>query len=345
MRIFKTILFALLFAIVLFLAAGLFLPKNYMVSRSVSISAPPELVFEHLRQYRLFVLWSPWTALDPDMQNDIQNDGRPGAVYSWSGNDAVGAGKMAMTGMDALFFTEHRLEFERPFHSVNTLRFEQEQNDNQIKVRWIMKGEMPYPWNVFLLFFSPEKKIGPDFEHGLQNLKMRCEQMNPATVTQPKLSESSLIIHPSVFPETDVMLKKANLSFSDIAGFLNQHTSGMQSELLNVGAKPGHAMAVYYAYDEGKKIADMAVAIPYQGNGPSRSAYERAHWNSKKGWYIDYFGGYEGTYMAYDTLGKFLLKNTGSSDPALLFEEYIRGPKQESDPSRWHTRIWFFSER
>lgn len=345
MKWLKIALGVVLFFIVLFFVAGLFLPKTYRVTRAVSITAPPELVFEHLRQYRLFVLWSPWTSLDPSMKQDIAQDGRPGATYTWSGNATVGSGKMTMTAMEIMHYTEHELVFEKPFSSKNRVRFELQQQGKLVDVRWVMQGEAPYPWNTLLLFISPERQVGPDYERGLQNLKQRCEQMSQSDQIDNTSSVPLLSIEAATFPEVDVLMQRATLNFADISGFLQQHTAGMLSELQNAGAKTQSPLSVYFSYDEAKKTADMAAAIPYQGNGPSRSAYEKVHWPARTGWYIDYYGSYEGTYAAYDTMEKFLIRETASADPALLFEEYVVGPVQEKDPSRWHTRIWFFTKK
>ena len=345
MKWLKISLGGVLFFSALFFGAGLFLPQTYTVTRTVSIAAPPELVFEHLRQYRLFVLWSPWTALDPRMKQEITQDGRPGATFTWSGNEAVGIGKMTMTAMEILHYTEHELVLDKPFYSKNRVRFQQQQQGNLVNVSWVMQGEAPYPWNTLLLFFSPERQIGPDYERGLQSLKQRTEEMTRPAQTNTVAPAPKLNIEAATFPELDVLMQRTTLNFADISGFLQQHTPGILSELQNAGAKAQSPLSVYFSYDEDQKTADMAVAIPYLGNGPSRSAYEKAHWSARTGWYVDYYGAYEGTYAAYDTMKKFLIRETASAEPALLFEEYIVGPLQEKDPSRWHTRIWFFTKK
>jgi hypothetical protein len=60
--------------------------------------------------------WSPWAKLDPAMKTsfDGASDG-PGAIYTWSGNNHVGEGRMTITGSQPDGLVRIKLDFLQAF--------------------------------------------------------------------------------------------------------------------------------------------------------------------------------------------------------------------------------------
>ena len=90
--------------IVLALLAGALLiavslqPAEFRVIRTTVISAPPAAVFAHVNDFHAWEAWSPWAKLDPAMQQSFAGPAAgTGAIYTWVGNNKVGAGRMTLT--------------------------------------------------------------------------------------------------------------------------------------------------------------------------------------------------------------------------------------------------------
>src|SRR4051812_8655304 len=94
------IIAAVLFAVLLLVVATR--PGHLHIERSMSMAAPPSVVFPLIDDFHAWQSWSPWEKLDPNMKREIS--GAPhgkGSLYSWFGNDDVGSGTMEITESNA----------------------------------------------------------------------------------------------------------------------------------------------------------------------------------------------------------------------------------------------------
>lgn len=151
-------------------------PDSFSVNRSLAIKAPPEKILGLVGDFRQWQSWSPWERLDPAMQR--VHSGAPsgkGALYAWSGNDDVGAGKMEITELTPPSKVVIKLDFIKPFESSNITEFTLAPRDGQTEVSWTMSGPMPFISKIMSVFISMDRLIGKDFEKGLANLKAVAE--------------------------------------------------------------------------------------------------------------------------------------------------------------------------
>lgn len=175
MRIVKWLLGILVgLALVLWLG-GLLLSPKFSVSRSVSVSAPPDKVYALVVSPRAWKSWSVWNQRDPAMQIEYTGPASgPGAAWAWK-SASEGDGKMTLTAAEP----GQRVAFELYFPDFGTssrgeLRFAPEAAGT--RVTWSMDGDMGsnplYRW--FALF--ADGMVGKDFEGGLANLKTVAEK-------------------------------------------------------------------------------------------------------------------------------------------------------------------------
>ncbi len=89
--------------LVLIVAVGAFAivvhlqPADFRVERTATVAAPASDVFTHVNDLHKWDAWSPWAKLDPNAK--VGFEGAPegkGAVFTWSGNDQVGEGRMTV---------------------------------------------------------------------------------------------------------------------------------------------------------------------------------------------------------------------------------------------------------
>jgi len=152
-------------------------PADFRISRSITIAAPAAAVFPEVNTLRNWEEWSPWAKIDPNVRNTYTGPASgDGAVFDWSGNNKVGAGRMTIVESQPDQRVRFRLEFLRPFKTTNTAEFLFTSDASKTDVNWSMWGKNNFFTKVFGLFVSMDRLIGKDFEKGLANLKTRVEQ-------------------------------------------------------------------------------------------------------------------------------------------------------------------------
>jgi uncharacterized protein YndB with AHSA1/START domain len=151
-------------------------PAEFLVTRKATISAPPQALFARVNDLHQWKTWSPWGKLDPTMKETFE--GAPagaGAIYTWSGNKEVGAGRMTITESTPSELIRLKLEFLKPSEATCTSEFTFKPEGNQTTATWSMSGKNNFLSKAFSLFVSCDKMIGGDFERGLAQMKTAVE--------------------------------------------------------------------------------------------------------------------------------------------------------------------------
>ncbi|MFM2420406.1 MAG: hypothetical protein RL385_5129, partial [Pseudomonadota bacterium] len=73
-------------------------PDTFRVTRTLTLQAPPAVIFGLVNDFQNWRSWSPWEGLDPALQRTYSGEAKGvGAAYAWSGNNKAGAGSMTIT--------------------------------------------------------------------------------------------------------------------------------------------------------------------------------------------------------------------------------------------------------
>jgi hypothetical protein len=170
----------LLVALVLLLAGlAIFValqPDDYRLTRSTTIAAPAAAIFPHVNDLHRWEDWSPWAKVDPNAK--VAFAGAPagqGAVFTWDGNDKVGAGTMTITESRPSDLIRIKTDFVKPFAGTSKTEFVFSQMGGQTNVIWTMTGTHNFIGKAMCLVTSMERMLGPDFEKGLAQLKRVVE--------------------------------------------------------------------------------------------------------------------------------------------------------------------------
>lgn len=181
MQFLKVLAGALFFlGLMLFLVDLFAAPKVNTAYRSAVIETPAEAIYPHLQSFEKRGAWSPWAAKDPNMTKSVAGtDGAVGAVYSWSGNEAVGSGSEELIRLEANKVVESKLIFKTPYegNAVATMKLTPKK-DKGTKVTWKISSNNDSFMTRILSFvgvINLDKKVGPDFEKGLADLKNLVE--------------------------------------------------------------------------------------------------------------------------------------------------------------------------
>ncbi|WP_224364386.1 SRPBCC family protein [Hyalangium versicolor] len=150
-------------------------PAEFTVQRSATIQAAPEFAFAQVNDFHNWGAWSPWDKLDPDMKRTFDGASGPGAIYSWTGNDQVGEGRMTIEDSKASEFVRIKLEFIKPFPATSTTTFTFTPASEGTQVTWKMEGHNDFMGKAFSMFMNMDKMVGGDFEKGLASMKTAAE--------------------------------------------------------------------------------------------------------------------------------------------------------------------------
>ncbi|HYO54739.1 SRPBCC family protein [Archangium sp.] len=172
----KKVSLALAVAIIGLAAVVASRPSTYRVERSITVAAPVDLPFGIVNDFHRWKFWSPWEAHDPKMQKTFDGPyAGPGAIYSWSGNDQVGKGRMTILESRPYESIRIQLEFIEPWPATNTTTFTYQPGPEGVTVRWAMEGHNDFMGKAFSLFADMDGMIGKDFEKGLATIKSLTE--------------------------------------------------------------------------------------------------------------------------------------------------------------------------
>ena len=156
-------------------------PATYQVTRSTQVAASPAVAFAQVNDFHKWKGWSPWEKLDPSMKTTFAGAATGvGAVYSWTGNDKVGEGRMTITDSRADQEVVIKLEFLKPWEATSTTTFTFVPDGPNTRVTWNMIGTNNYVAKAFTLFANMDAMIGKDFENGLAALKVQAEAAHAA---------------------------------------------------------------------------------------------------------------------------------------------------------------------
>lgn len=163
----------------LFVVVSFFLPKEYYVERSITVSAPAVLVYSQVADLEAWQEWDPWGELDPDMTVSFgESRVGLGASYSWQ-SETSGNGSMEIVEVDPPNLAKFKLVFEGYEDNPSYSRMLLEAADaiGPTTVTWTFEGDVGEKlfarWMVLLM----DKFVGVNYEKGLANLKARCEGM------------------------------------------------------------------------------------------------------------------------------------------------------------------------
>jgi hypothetical protein len=165
------ILIALAIIVVVFVVIVAMQPSEFGVVRSATISAPAPALFAQVNDFHKWEAWNPWGKLDPTMKQAYE--GAPagtGAIYTWSGNNEVGEGRMTITESRPSDLIRIKLEFFKPFAATNTAEFTFKPGGNQTAVTWSMTGNNNFMAKAVHLFMNMDKMVGGQFEKGLAQM-------------------------------------------------------------------------------------------------------------------------------------------------------------------------------
>ena len=172
----KKIFIGLLVIVSVFVAYVALQPEDFKISRSMSMAASPQEVFEEVNDFHNWEAWSPWAKIDPNAKATYEGlSSGVGAIFKWSGNNEVGEGSQTIIESQTGQLVKIQLDFLKPFKATNTAEFIFTPEGSNTRVTWSMYGKNNFIGKAMSLFMDCDKMVGAQFEKGLLSLKMVVE--------------------------------------------------------------------------------------------------------------------------------------------------------------------------
>lgn len=169
LKILGIIILSLVLAILL---AGIILPKEARIERSITVNDSVHFVYDYMRNMKNMQAWSPWSGIDPDMEISYTGtDGEIGSQYLWKGDKNVGKGYQEITKLAPGERIDIKLVFIEPWESESEVYFLYQDLEGETVVTWGYYETLPIPKNIMMAAMSMQKKLGNDFDKGLARLK------------------------------------------------------------------------------------------------------------------------------------------------------------------------------
>lgn len=163
----------LLLTAMAFVVVGLFLPTDFEIIRSKSISAHPLRVIEHISQLDRWNEWWPWNHANSGGELVVEEQKTNlGASLSWNGRPA--AGRLVLTKL-SVYSIEYDIFFKantRPDKGV----FEIRNSGNATELVWRVNAHYEIPILGGYLARFADAMHGGTLSWGLSNLKKLAEE-------------------------------------------------------------------------------------------------------------------------------------------------------------------------
>ena len=154
---------------------GYFLPTDFTVSKTATISSTPAHIHEYVGDLNKWQTWTAWEGDDPEIEITIgERTTGIGASQSWM--DEHGGGSLTFTSWSPEKGIEYDLYFQGgKYKSKSAIQYDSS-SQTRTRVRWTLSGDMSMPiiGGYFALFMK--YSIGNMFQDGLKQLKSIVEQ-------------------------------------------------------------------------------------------------------------------------------------------------------------------------
>lgn len=176
MNILFNIVIVLVCLAAVILLVALLMRKRHFVSRSITIHADREKVFDYISLLRNQDSFNKHAMTDGDRKKEFRGtDGTAGYVYAWSGDKSAGEGEKEIMAIVPGKKVEMEIRFIKPMKVNAQVIMETESaGDHQTKVTWINTGVLKFPINIMIPMM--EKSVAKGMEESLSTLKKILEK-------------------------------------------------------------------------------------------------------------------------------------------------------------------------
>lgn len=320
--------------ILLFLIIAFFLPKKVHLEESIEIKAPSTIIFKQVCDFNNWAKWSPFQDSMSDMKTIIGDPSEGvGAIMNWE-SKKDGNGSLTFIEVIPDNSIKAELIFENYSKSIVTWDFKPMQDGT--KVVWGMDVEnLPYPFGRWMGLFMG-KMMRPDYQKGLNSLKLLCES---GDVIESKKGITSEVIEKDIAPMIALTIKDSctvegfSQKFEEIYGLINIYMEKMKIK------QTSPPFCIYHNWNpNGITVFEAGIPISKKVVGNGRIKFSEL--SGGKVLMASQFGPYESSGYAHEAIDKYM-KEKNKTCIGSPWEVYVTDPITEPDTAKWETQIYY----
>jgi hypothetical protein len=153
---------------------GLFLPRTFVVEKSLVIKASPERIHEFTSDLEQWPVWVPWLTEGPELVMTL-GDTTSGVGASQTWQDGSTGGRLLITFSDPAAGIAYEMTFaKKTYKAVGRLGYRMAPGGTEVV--WHLTGDNGN--NILARYFAGlmPSFIGPQLAEGLARLKLVCEK-------------------------------------------------------------------------------------------------------------------------------------------------------------------------
>ncbi len=313
----------------LYFILALFGPSEIKVERHVYLEQSKPTLKSKLLDFTYFHNnWSPWTEKDTTMSAQYQgNQGQIGYTYNWSGNKDVGSGRIIITGIsEDTIYQKLSYDNKGDVKSYFILR----DSAQGCVVSWGMVFPIPFLGRTPMMFVDIDKRIGKDYERGLERLKATLLKEQEA----PEFDIKELQWEARTYAG-----RKENIGLEEMNGYFENNFGLLELVLEKEKVKPlSSPSGLVFTYDEVNQRADVSCAFRIP-EGTKIKDWEMFTFPACKVLSVEYKGFPSGSGDAHKAIDQYMrLKGYQFQ---MVIEEYLKGPDENQECYECVTMIYY----
>ncbi|MGB5818233.1 MAG: SRPBCC family protein [Saonia sp.] len=344
MKILKYLLLLVLVIIVGLVIYAALQPSAYEVTRTRTVKAPVEVVYNNVEDYKNWEAWGPWKEEDPSMTYTYSDQTKGlGASYSWSGKDGDGSATTIEAVQNAALTNE--LDFDGMGTANGFWEFAPVAEGTE--VTWgIRAEETPFIFKFFgAISGGYDAMMGPMFERGLERLdsvaqieaKAYTDAMNSSRIGE--VSQKSMKAQKFIGFAHSIKIDDHEGMKAIFEESMPKAGSYVAENGLQVGEDyvPG---AIYTRWDEEKGETDFMVGVFLNKDLPTAEGMQQMNLPKGEVVTISKFGNYGiGNEEAHMVINKHIQENKLTINGP-IYEMYVNDPTVVK-PNEIQTDIYY----
>ncbi|MBR9914275.1 MAG: transcription activator effector-binding protein [Algicola sp.] len=339
MKAFKYIIFLFL---ILIIGAAIYIavqPNSFEVTRTKTIQAPAEVVYDNIIDFKNWESWSSWAEADPDLTIQLPEKTK-GINGSYTWEDADGVGRMKTVDAKPHSTIIQEMQFEE--FPKSDVRWDLSPNpDGSTDVKWSIKGEdLPFMFKAYTAFTGGmEKQIGPNYERSLELLDsvlvadMKKYSINVEGVTQ---HSGGFYLYNTTSCKMSDLEQKMQEMMPKVGGYA-------MSNNIRMAGKP---FVIYHQWDVENNAVMFSCCIPTSSRViTTDSDILTGQLEPFKALKTVLEGDYDNLQEAWNTSMTYIAENDlTQNESGPMIESYITDPSNTANPANWITEIYIAVE-
>lgn len=339
MKILKYLFFLLLIVLI---AGSIYIATkdgDFQVEETKVITAPVEMVFQEVNEYKNWENWEPWSAEADDMIIEYGAKTRgDSASYSWK-SESAGDGEIKTISTKPYSGIEQQITFKTPFgESTSQVYWEFNEIENGTEVTWGMKGNQSFMEKLAFTFQdeSLTEMMRPMFQKGLNNM----ESVVLNKMDKYAISVDGIIQHGGGYYMYTTTASKISQVDEKMVSMIQEVSSYMEENDIE---KSGNPFVLYNQWNEesGNAIFSAGIFTPSEVVTPNASEILNGFMPNQRVLKTTLKGDYENLKEAWDTAYDYIEENDLEVvEGANIFEVHLTSPDEVANPAKWITHLY-----